>query len=273
MDELKQAYAVLDLPEDATREQVERRYLLILKRAKANGLDLSEYNRAYNLIIGHETEKASPMEKQTKTSYFFYYYKWHVIIAALVIIIAAVSIKGAIDRRNEEARKPPLDMSVMVFGNFFSVDGLDPKLSENLLALMPDWQRIDAGITYVPADMTSPQDAALLQKGMLVMITEKMDLMILDEFNFETYSSQHAFVPLETLEIWPELEAGGRLVMGQTEEDVTPRAYGIDITGHPVFADTNTGASYREKKIVALRTNAPHLDKALALLKRLSEFR
>jgi hypothetical protein len=272
MDSLKQAYAVLGLPETATREEVEHRYTLLLKKAKAGGLDLSEYNQAYNLIISHELEKASPMEKQSKTSYFFYYYKWHVIITILVLVIAIVTVKGCIDQKNEEARKPPLDAYVMVFGNFFSPDGSDAKLSENLLSLVPDWQRIDAGITYVPADLSTPQYAALLQKAILVMMTEKMDLLILDAFNFENYSRQSAFVPLETLEIWPELKDSANLVMGQTEEDDTPRAYGIDITGHAVFADTNTGLS-DERKILALRANAPHPEKALMLMKRLVETR
>ncbi len=269
MDELKQAYAILELPEDATRDQVEQRYYLLLKKARAKQVDLAEINRAYNLIIGHESEKASPQEKQSKASYFFYYYKFHVIATIVILLVAVFSIKGCVDRKNEEARKPPLDMTVTVFGNFYSADNTDAQLSSNLLELMPDWQRIDVTVAYVPKDMTNPQDIALQQKGMLIMATEKMDLMILDQHNFDMFSKQGAFVPLDSLDIWPELQAqSDRLLNSQTEDDSTSRPYGIDISDKPVFKGTNVELT-KERMILAIRVNPPHLDKSLQLMKSL----
>lgn len=270
LDELKQAYAVLELPEDATREQVEQRYYLLLKKARAKSVDLAEINRAYNLIVDHETEKASPQEKQSKASYFFYYYKFHVIAAIVILLVATFSIKGCIDRKNEEARKPPLDMTVTVFGNFYSADNTDAQLSSNLLALMPDWQRIDVTVAYIPRDLTNPQDIALQQKGMLIMATEKMDLMILDRHNFDMFSKQGAFVPLDSLDIWPELQGlSDRLLDSQTEDDPASRPYGIDITDNPVFKGTSVEMT-KEGMILAMRVNPPHLDKSLQLMKSLA---
>ncbi|QMV41134.1 J domain-containing protein [Cohnella cholangitidis] len=96
MEELKKAYEILGLPEDATREQVENRYFILMKRARTEKsrneaeddnhqpLDLTEINRAYNLVLGIETEKIGTIEKQTKTAHFFYYYKFHVIIGLIM---------------------------------------------------------------------------------------------------------------------------------------------------------------------------------------------
>jgi len=268
-DDLKQAYALLELPEDATREQVEQRYYLLLKRSRSKQADLSEINRAYNLIVNLESEKASPQEKQSKTSYFFYYYKFHVIAAIIIVLVAVFSIKGCVDRKNEEARKPPLDVTVTVFGNFYSADNTDNGLTANLLALEPDWKRIDVTVAYVPKDMTNPQDMALQQKGMLIMATEKLDLMVLDEHNFEMFSKQGAFVPLDSLGIWPALEKqSASLLSSQTEDDLSPHPYGIDITGSSVFKGTDTGLT-KEKRILALRVNPPHPEKSEQLMERL----
>lgn len=270
LDELKQAYAILELPEDATRDQVEQRYYLLLKKARSKQVDLAEINRAYNLIVGHESEKASPQEKQSKTSYFFYYYKFHVIAAVIILLVAVFSVKGCIDRKNEEARKPPLDMTVTVFGNFYSADNTDKQLAANLLALMPDWKRIDVTVAYVPKDLTNPQDMALQQKGMLIMATEKMDLMILDRHNFDMFSRQGAFVPLDSLDIWPDLQGlSDRMLNSQTEDDPSSRPYGIDISGNPAFKGTNVELT-KESMILALRTNSPHPDKSLQLMKSLA---
>jgi len=270
LDELKQAYAILELPEDATRDQVEQRYYLLLKKARAKQVDLAEINRAYNLIIGHESEKASPQEKQSKASYFFYYYKVHVITAIIIVLVATFSIKGCIDRKNEEARKPPLDMTVTVFGNFYSSDNTDAQLSDNLLALMPDWQRIDVTVAYVPSDMTNPQDIALQQKGMLIMATEKLDLMILDQHNFDMFSKQGAFLPLDSLDIWPDLQGlSNRLLNSQMEDDATARPYGIDISDNPVFKGTNVELT-KERMILAVSVKSARLDKSLQLMKSLT---
>lgn len=270
MEDLKQAYAVLGLPEDATREQVEQRYYLLLKKARSGKVNLEEINRAYNLIIGIESEKDAPQEKQGKISYFFYYYKYHVIISLIVLIVTGVTIKGCIDRKIEEANKPPLDLKVLVYGNFYSPENRDDQLSGNLLSLMQDWQRIDVDMAYIPKEITNPQDVALQQKGMVILATEKMDLMIIDEHYFDLLSRQGAFVPLDTLSIWPKLaQLDDRLVEAESEELPGLHPYGIDITDSPVFENTQTGMN-QERKILVMRVEPPHPDKSEALIEQVA---
>ncbi|MBW5447980.1 hypothetical protein GE107_18145 [Cohnella sp. CFH 77786] len=275
MDELKQAYETLGLPENATREQVEQRYFILLKKArsKQTELNLDEITRAYNLIVGVESEKSTTLEKQSKVNYFFYYYKYHVLAAIVILIVAIVSVKGYIDRKNEEANKPPLDLAVTVFGNFYNNDDSSELLSRNLLRLVPDWKRIDVGISYIPKELQSQQDIAMQQKGMLTIMTEKMDLMILDEKNFEQLAKQKAFVPLDTLEPWQEWNrTPERIRSVLAEEETSSHPYGIDITGSPIFDGTQI-ESPGEKRILVMRAEPPHKDKALRLMKLITELK
>ncbi|WP_276355544.1 hypothetical protein [Cohnella caldifontis] len=269
MDDLKKAYETLGLPEDASREQVEQRYFLLLKKARSRQVELDEINRAYKQIIGHEAEKDAPQEKQSKLSYFFYYYKIHVIAAILIILVTAFTVKGCIDRKNEEANKPPLDVTVTMYGNYFSFDGSDPKLSENLLRLMPEWKRIDVGIAYVPREIKSQEDMAMQQKAMLTLMTEKLDLMVLDEPNFDLLAKQGAFLPLDSLSDWPELNIDASRVRSAVAEETTAeRPYGVDMTGNPVFQGSiaeNSG----EKTILAIRAQPAHPEKAERLFRLL----
>jgi hypothetical protein len=270
MDDLRQAYEKLGLPEDATREQVEQRYFLLLKKARSKQVELDEINSAYRQIIGHELEKDAPKEKQSKLSYFFYYYKFHVIAAIVILLVATFTIKGCIDRRNEEASKPPLDVTVTLYGNYFSMEMSDPKLSENMLRLMPDWKRIDVNVAYVPKEIRSQEEMALQQRAMIQLMTEKMDLLILDEDNFNLLAKQGAFAPLDSLGFWPELQNDGSRILSATlEEATTERPYGIDITGNSVFAGSVADGT-RERTILAMRAEPAHPEKAEQLMKRLA---
>lgn len=270
MDDLKQAYEKLGLPEDATREQVEQRYFLLLKKARAQHTDLDDITQAYKTIVGFESEKASPAEKQGKLAYFFYYYKIHVIVALIVVIVAVMTVKGIVDRRNEEANKPPLDLSVTVYGNFFSIESTEPNLSKNMLALVPEWKRIDVGMSYVPREVASQQDIAMQQKAMLLLMTEKSDLMILDELNFDQLAAQDAFVPLDTLSLWPEWEKNPSAIRSAVLKDSGEKhPYGIEITESGIFKGTSMEPS-TERKFLAMRVEPEHRDQALKMMQLLT---
>ncbi|TJY42181.1 hypothetical protein E5161_09230 [Cohnella pontilimi] len=278
MDELRQAYETLGLPEDAIREQVEQRYFLLLKKARSrkqrqgaeteDSPDLEAVNLAYTRIIGHESEKAVTVPKQGKAAHFFHYYKWHLIIGVIALILVVTAVKGVVDRRAEEANKPPLDVSATVFGNFFGTDA--DKLSQNLLGEFPEWKRIDVSLTAIPKELRSQQDMALQQKAMLTLMTEKTDLFILDESNFSVLAKQHLFMPLDGLPFWADLKKDQqRIRTALTDQDTAAHPYGVDITGNPIFTGTNVEAM-GERQIIAVRYQAPDKDKALRVLKALT---
>ncbi|RKP44289.1 hypothetical protein D7Z26_26865 [Cohnella endophytica] len=279
-EELKKAYEILGLPEDATREQVENRYFILMKKARSEksrseagvdeqpGINLADYNRAYNLVLGIESEKIITVEKQTKFGHFVYYYKFHVIIGFIIVLLASYFIKEGIDKRREAANTPPANLSVSVFGNFYFAD--ETLLQANMLKLIPDWKRIKTTVVFVPTEVKSQQDMALQQKSVLMLMTEKSELYITDETNFNGLAAQGAFVKLDDfMKSEPLQVPADKIVNAQSADDTEQHPYGIDITGNPIFKDVDMSGS--PKIILAIRakeTKWPDTEKLLEQIVR-----
>lgn len=274
---MKKAYELLGLPEDATREQVENRYFILLKRARAEKtrseageddgetLKLAEINQAYNLIIGIESEKSVTVEKQTKVGHFFYYYKVHVIIGLLIVLVGGYMIKEGIDKRREAANTPPANLSVSVFGNFYFADA--ELLEQNMLKYVPEWQRIKTSLVYNPPEIQSQQDMALQQKSVLMLITEKDEVYVTDEKNFESLAMQGLFVKLDEFAAKTGLKIPDNLIrQSRTEDDTSDYAYGIDLTGHRVFDGIEMT---QERQIIGIRAPEERWDDVATLLGKL----
>jgi hypothetical protein len=277
LEDLKKAYDVLGLPEDATREQVENRYFILMKRARsgqsltqANGSespapDLTEINRAYNLVLGVETEKISTIKKQTKLAHFFYYYRIHVIVGIIVILVAGYMIKDGIDKRRAAASLPPANLSVSIFGNFYFAD-VD-LLQKNMLKLVPEWKRIDTTLVFVPPEVKSPQDMAMQQKSVLVFMTERSELYITDEKNFKSLAAQGAFIRLDEFEGSESLNVPpDKLLTARADGDTGDHPYGIDVTGNPVFKGIELSG---EREIIAIRATKEKWPDTRKLLEKL----
>ncbi len=279
-EQMKKAYELLGLPEDATREQVENRYFILLKRARAEKtrseetggedgetLNLAEINQAYNLIIGIESEKSVTVEKQSKIGHFFYYYKVHVIIGLLVVLVGGYMIKEGIDKRREAANTPPANLSVSVFGNFYFAD--TELLEQNMLKLVPEWQRIKTSLVYNPPEIQSQQDMALQQKSVLMLITEKDEVYVTDEKNFESLAMQGLFVKLDEFAAKTGLTIPENLIRkSRTEDDTADYAYGIDLTGTPAFNGVEVGG---ERQIIGIRAPEEKWEDAGKLIGKLLE--
>jgi hypothetical protein len=277
MEELNKAYEILGLPQTASREDVENRYFLLLKKARSQqnrsnpndhneaALDLEHINRAYKLIIGVETEKSSTLEKQGKVAHFFYYYKFHVIAAILLIIVVGFFTKQTIDKRNAEANLPPANLSISLFGNFYAVDAA--VLEKNLLSFVPEWKRIKTTVSYLPREIKSQQDMALQQKSVLNLMTEHSELYILDETSFASLVNQHVFQKLDTLDGWSSLQAApDRIRTVRTDEDTSAQPYGIDITGSPAFKGLEMNG---ERQILAVRAKNDKWPETRKLMEKL----
>lgn len=280
-EELQKAYETLGLPTDATREQVENRYFILLKRERAQhqragegdsgdgsqgGTDLSEISKAYRLILGLESEKTSTEPKQGKVAHFFYYYKVHLIVGIIILLFAGYTIKESIDKRNAEARLGPIDLSVAVMGNYYFAD--TELLQQNMLKLVPDWNRIKTTLTYIPTEIKSQQDIALQQKSVLVLMSEHDEIYFLDQKNFDSLVFQEAFRKIDDLPGFSELGVPEvKIVLSKTESDQTnAAAFGIDVTGSPIFQGIEmTG----ERIIMAVRADDEELPKTMELLSRI----
>jgi len=274
---LKEAYAVLGLPEDAGMEAVDEKYFLLLRKGRHDkSVDLDAVSKAYRIIKEHEQEKAkAAFERQhyrspwrSRLDHIWHYYKWHAV-GAVVLIIVCVSIVGTIlEKRAEriaEANLPPAALEVLFFGEFFSeAETID---TAPVLRHFPEWPRMVIKVSYVPEEAKSEFDLAMQQRSVITLMTEKPDLYIVDRPNFDRLAAQGAFLPLDE---WFGTLAAGQAVPAQSEQDESPRAYGVLITASSLMEELGIQDGSTEK-IAALRFDAERPENAKRFMEWLLE--
>lgn len=140
-ENLKQAYVQLGLPETVTREELNKRFDLLLKRRRAltTEEEIAAYEadfRAYKLILDtwdeQEIQKAEDERlakygrfsgTASKWETFMRLYRTHVIlgiIGLLVVIFGGKALYDNYQHRQYLASLPPVDAKIMFIGNFES---------------------------------------------------------------------------------------------------------------------------------------------------------
>lgn len=301
MDELKKAYELLGLPENASREEVEKIFDIELRKsrsrshsnpAETNGeAPFDQILKAYKLITGHEDRQKIETKSRErykkwgklagtaeKTDDFFRINKSRVIIGIIAAIVLIVGLVSFMNHRAEQQRLaslPPIDLSVMFIGNFVS----DPRYeNEEQLGFamaepFPEWNRFETIVTFVPPreDNMSSAGLAYQQKAMAMLSTEDPDIYILDQSSFEWTVSGGI---LENLDDQYESKLKSLITNEadvkkfQTEDDTSPHVYGIRV------ADTKLANELpiaKEDMIVALRIGTENKDKAIQFIKQFYE--
>ncbi|RAP77424.1 J domain-containing protein [Paenibacillus montanisoli] len=295
---LKQAYELLGLPEGAAKEEVEKRYFIMIRRergskqreaseqADAQGVNIDDINRAYKLILEMEDKKTTEQFNEAnygkykamgplvqKTEHFFSYYKFHVLGAIAVILIIIFGTKAYIDHRHEQAelaKLPPIDVSVSFFGEYFSSDGTYPMsdlkpLENRFVSQFPDWKRVQVFFTYVPSQMNSQQDTAMIQKSIIDLMMNKADVYIMDKENFLKLAQDGSLVPLDGSNE-SKLGTGFKpeLALKAATEDVPEQhVYGVDISASPMLEGMPViGKEY----IAGIRINGEKRDNAFKFI-------
>lgn len=300
MDQMKEAYEKLGLPETATREELEDRYTLLMRQArseqrrspeKAEEIEkrFAEVTQAYNYIL--DEEKRRSLEEISrkkygkfkglagtaeKTEHFFRYYRYHLLGALALIGVIVYIIISIFNHRAEQerlAKLPPVDLSVMFLGAFMTPDGgQDMKpLEDAILAQFPEWKRVSINVTYVPPlDSNNPNDAALLQKALLVLTTERPDLYIMDETAFNWMGNQGIVRSLE-----PELEGELKSLVSpdmlrktKVEGDTVEKTYAVDIMKSPLSEELPIA---KKEMMAGIRGESQNEANALAFIKRYLE--
>jgi len=233
------ALEVLGVAADATDEEIERRYSLLLKKLRSQEkkhqdqnspsdeplITIEEVNAAYNAIKGIEGQQLTKVQmgwNKESFSHFMHYYKLHVIIGFIILLIIGFTVKGAIDRqklREAEALLPKPNVTVVMVGNYYTNTEDIPQIEQALLSEFPEWERIKVEVIFRPLDMQGQMDAAYLQKSMIELMTKKGDIYIMDQLNYDQLNEQEIFtsnVPLGDLsnnKVWSNLPIRGSHVM------------------------------------------------------------
>ncbi|QHT62551.1 J domain-containing protein [Paenibacillus lycopersici] len=270
MDERKKAYELLGLPEGASKEEVENRYFLLIRRERASRqrveaeqideqpFNPEEINKAYKTILEYDEKKTMARYDAAtygkfkgmagfaqKVDHFFNYYKLHMFVVIGLILAITFATMGFIDHRHkaaELAKLPPIDVSVSFFGDFTSMDGnkldIDLKPTEaDILSNFPQWKRVQVFFTYLNMEMDKQGDSEFLQRSTIDLAMNQPDVYIFDKASFARLASVGALLPLDGANasklgpgLKPELE-----LKSKTVEDPEEHVYGVDISASPLL--------------------------------------
>lgn len=293
MEELKEAYKTMGLPELAPKEEVEKRYETLMRQARSRSKQseqaddsFAKVTQAYKLILEYEDRKVTEAFNEQeygkykkmagqaqKVDHFWRYYKFHTLGAIAAVALIIYGIMSYMDYRAEQERLanlPPVDLDVTFMGNFIMKEDApkEEPLENALLAAFPEWKRFVTTLTYVPADEATQY--AYLQKAVLVLATENPDVYVMDSQIFNWVGNQAVLMNLDELaegELKPLIKDGVAKKM-KAAEDTEEHVYGFDLTDSALAGDLPL---YHESLIVGIRANAKNPDKAKAFIKKYLE--
>lgn len=297
--ELKQAYERLGLGEGALREEVEKRYELLLRKEKQKQLrgeasEFGEINEAYKLILNYEdqqivgtiTEQRYGKYKRFSTQaewldHFFSYYRWHLIGGIALVALSVYGVFAYMENQAEQARLaalPPEDLEASFIGRFYlsqDRDALD-HLEAAMVGRMPGWQRVEVDVTTLNMASPDTMDVALQQKVVVQLATERPDVYIMDNDTFQWLARTGALLPLDEQaeSRWKELLPEGAVKRGAVYETEPGRAepvpgeehvYGIELGASPLAESLPLA---KQEIIVGLRLDAQRQEKAFEMIER-----
>jgi hypothetical protein len=266
--DLKEAYEILELPENSSKEELEKRFDVLVRRmrGKTSAEDINNSEiilKAYNTIKEFERQgevdrynsarfgtNIRKKERSDKLEDFWNHHRWKVIgsIVALGVIALVLNI---VNNNIKLARLPKPALEVMMYGNYYG--GIDQDFEKALLPKYPDWKRIKTIINYLPDESSGTSSPAYLQKSFVILATEHPDVYILDKKTFKTMVEQNA---LSNLDSWKnELSANhsvDQLINATQSNDKETHLYGIDISDDPLWKAIGLP---QNDKIAVLSTN------------------
>ncbi|MGO4544552.1 J domain-containing protein [Paenibacillus sp. 2TAB23] len=294
MDELKQAYETMGLPELAAKEEVEKRYTTLMRQARsrtqqhkdnAEGTEdsFAKITQAYRLILEYEDRKLTDAFNEQeygkykkmagqaqKMDHFWRYYKFHTFgaIAAIALIIyGVISFMNYREEQERLANLPPIDLSVSFMGNYMLKEDApkEEPIENALLTAFPEWKRFVSTVTLVPSDEQAQY--AYMQKAVLVLATEHPDVYIMDKGIFEWVGTQGVLMSLDddVNGDFKPLMRDGIAKKLKTEEDTEEHVYGIDLSSSALVDQVPL---YKESMIIGIRPDSKNPDKAKAFIKK-----
>ena len=225
-EDLKQAYKLLNLPEDITREELDKRFELLLKRQRfstteGSSVSYEEEFRALKFILDTlDQQEINEAENQRfekwgklsglarKRENFFRLYKTHTIISIIVLLVLIFGGNALYKQWQEkkyEASLPPVDISIMFLGNYelLNKNGDSEDLNQAIIAKYPEWKRVETSVVYLPTTGNTEDggvlDMSYMQRAFAMLAAESPDILIMDEASYEWIGLQDGFQNLETV--------------------------------------------------------------------------
>jgi hypothetical protein len=281
--DIKEAYKVLGVSENATDNEIEKQYMIWVRRNHAyqnqpdpeKPFDIEAITTAYNIIKHHNEYGSNPSQEmksfQGKFQHFFHYYKLHMVGFLVLVAILGSIIQSGINNYQEKkelASLPPESLSIMIYGDYFDPNNPSNSLSDNILAKFPTWERVTVNMNYAPTEVNDSIDATLQQKSAVTLVSDKSDIYLMDAKNFERLMNNEIFQPLEQIE--PTLKdniESENIIYAATTEDKSEHIYGIVLKDTSIFNGMPVNDA---KKIAAIRLDAKNKTNAMKLILELA---
>ena len=282
MIELKDAYEILGVKEGASKDEIIKRYDILLRKMRMIGQadpedpkpDIAEINRAYNLLMGYDDGSAQESEEnrntltgqmlskagidEKKARNFFYYYKYHILASLAGILILVYIVSSFVNRVDP-------DLNLVIAGKFSLTQ--TEELKNTIQEKLTGTKELGTDFLFLSEDGMSQQDQAYTMKFVTLMAAGDVDVYILGRVNFEKYGTKGAFASLDGLadQLGIDRDKNSKQVLMDSETN-EEHLYGIDVTGSPLLKGIEPVDS---EKIAVLRVKAKNYDRALELLKQL----
>jgi hypothetical protein len=276
-----EACGILGVREDATRDDIEKRYGIILKKCRmavndpeytnASTEDMEKATAAYNLLMGYDTGihveerniKPNPVLKklgvdEKKVKNFFYYYKFYLLFGVITLLLIVFGVKSCVTRVD-----PDLNIAFVGDFRYYTSETLEKKIKDNL----PEVKAPSVDGAYITAGGNSQQDYSMQMKAMVLLAAGDIDVYIMDETNFLKYGSQAAFESIDQLAEQYKVDSSKNSIYAlKPEGEQETHLYGIDVSSSDILNDQGI---IGEKKIVAISARAKHHEKAVRFVELL----
>jgi len=283
MLEVKDAYKLLGVREGAGRDEIEKRFAVLLKKHRmsikegsenASEVNMEEIINAYNFLMGYEVKGAEEQEvdrkpnpllqkigvDEKKARNFFYYYKFHIVIGVIVLIVLVTTLRGCL------TRVAP-DLNIAFVGEFFysDTDGFETAIENKL----PEVKEVGIDGAILSEKLDGQQEYAMQMKAVVIFAGGDTDVFILDRPNFEKYAGMGAFMSLDELVQDLGIDRNkNRSNVLKAEEEQVEHLYGIDVSSSPLF---DKGGIAGKERIAAVNVRAKHYRNAVRLINILLE--
>ncbi len=281
MQDVKNAYEVLGLKEGASKDDILRRYEMLLKRYNSMKNDStdreqaeSDFNtitHAYNLIMGYE-DQGDPVESsgkpnpfysklgldEKKVQNFFYYHKVHIIVALIVILLAGMTVKQVME-------KGTVDLNIVFMGELYCEDTI--KLQKQIIQDEPEIKGPLVDLIPISGRLDNDMAAAMQNKSSIAVMPGINDVFIMDKTIYTAYAEKGLFVDLEQLaaQLGIDMEKNkDYIIKAETAEG--KHLYGIDVGSSGLLKASNVAGN---EKIAAIRVDAKHYESAVKFIKLL----
>ena len=295
---LQEARKILGVTKASSKEEIEKKYDVILKKYRILKLEgnlneaaEAEFHKstdAYRIIMGYEVEEPKVAKKETytdkafdkvgidrkKADNFFHYYKYHILIGIVAAIIIVLTVRSIVTKV-----EPDISIGLMGQINYEVQDSFKDKITKNV----PEIKEISLD-TVVLSDRQDEQSYAYLQKAVVLLAASDIDMFLVNKYAFDTYAINGAFMPLDQiiknnnidisdskaikLRVVDEWEEPSSTTDTQRRPksyvDAEPKLYGIDVTNNEFFKDLNV---IGPEKILVVRVEPKNYDLVLKLIK------